>query len=215
MELLSITLARAALLFEVDSLDPFGKMSAAESVIQIRDRYGFAFTPERSKQTAPDKGAEFSSGRMGETVIDKLTLFSNGIVVDTRSSTDAAEAVAADIMSAAKDLLGSKVVVERRYVVSQVTFRSNMKLATINAVLDEICSEVERYLSANLRQQFVAEPTAILINTDTTQTQFSPAKFTIERRAEAPFFENIYFSSAPLPTSLHLALVEKFEKSIL
>jgi hypothetical protein len=85
----------------------------------------------------------------------------------------------------------------------------------MNPVIEEICEEIQRTVGAGLKQEFVAEPIGLTIHTDVTQTRFAPAKFSIERRADAPFFENTYFSGAPLSTQRHLALVEKFERSLL
>lgn len=215
MELLSIILARAIYLLEVDSLDPFGKQTDAESAATLKDRYSFARFPESIAEITVEKGAEFSSGRLGGIAIDKLVLYPSGIMVDTRSSTDDAEKVAQDLIDAARDLLGARVTVERKHLVSQFTFRSQMRLGKMNAVLDEIAEHIEKSLSLSLKQPFKVETTGVVVNVDLTQSRIVPAKFTIERRAEAPFAENIYFASAPLNTGLHLELVERFEKSIL
>ena len=59
------------------------------------------------------------------------------------------------------------------------------------------------------------EPTAILLNVDTSQTKAAPAIFSIERRAEIPFAENTYFSSAPLRSAEHIEIVKAFEASLL
>jgi len=37
------------------------------------------------------------------------------------------------------------------------------------------------------------------------------AGFTIQRRVDTPFGENKYFSEAPLPTEIHLDLLQQFE----
>jgi hypothetical protein len=43
------------------------------------------------------------------------------------------------------------------------------------------------------------------------ERKYGIASFSITRRAEARFSENKYFSEAPLPTDLHLKLLEQFE----
>jgi len=154
MELLSVVLARSALLFEVDSLDPFGRLSAVEALAQIKERYGFAIVPQKPGESTTEKGAEFLSGRMGDTVIDRLTLFHNGIVVDTRSSTEESEKIADDFVGKARDILGSRVRVERRHLASQITFRSQLVLSRMNPVIEEICEEIQRTVGAGLKQEF-------------------------------------------------------------
>jgi hypothetical protein len=89
-----------------------------------------------------------------------------------------------------------------------------MRLGKMNPLLDEISDVMEEALSRGLKQPFRVEPTGVIVYVDATQVRITPGKFTIERRAEVPFSENIYFSSAPLGTSLHLELVERFEKSL-
>jgi hypothetical protein len=66
-----------------------------------------------------------------------------------------------------------------------------------------------------MKHPFIFEPTAILINADLSQAKIGPAIFSVERRADIPFSENIYFSSAPLRTSEHLDVVKEFEASLL
>lgn len=214
MELVSVTLSRAIFLFDLDSLNPFGKMSAAEVTAEMIKRYQFAQSPQALPEITMEKGAEFLSGRFGEVVIDKLTMYPNGLVVDTRQSTEESEMVAQDILDAARDQLGSVVSVGRKHFVSQVTFRSDMKLAAINPVVSEISVQVADFLRLGLKQEFTVEPAAIIINIDTSKTRVTPGKFTIERRADTPFEEKLYFSSAPLHTPTHLELIEKFEKSL-
>jgi hypothetical protein len=60
----------------------------------------------------------------------------------------------------------------------------------------------------------VFEPTAIIIGSDNSQLKITPSSFSIERKLEAPFVENTYFSQAPLETSEHLQLVEEIERGL-
>ena len=39
-------------------------------------------------------------------------------------------------------------------------------------------------------------------------------RFSIQRRDNTPFSENKYFSDAPLPTDVHIQLLEQFEKDL-
>jgi hypothetical protein len=208
-------LSRSIYLIELDALNPIGRLSIAEIVAEIRDRFSFSQIPSNMEDAGTDKGAAFLSGRMDDIVIDKLTLYHNGIVVDTRRSTYDSESVAANLIQLSRELLGSRATVARKHFVSQIVFKSDMRLAKTNPVLEEIAKTMEHSLSEDLGQGFIVEPTTITVYIDVTQARIGPAKFTIERRAESPFSEKLYFSSAPLHTDIHLELVDKFEKSLL
>jgi hypothetical protein len=215
MELLSTIIARAVYIFELDSLNPFGKYNASEAFLALQGRYSFAQGPTGIPEITLEKGADFLSGRLGSIAIDRLQLYPNGILVDTRSSTKDSESIADDLIQTARELLGSRVSVERKHFVSQITFRSDMQLGKMNPVLGEITKYMEDSLSDNLKQGFIADTTGLIVNVDNTQTKITPAKFTIERRADTAFMENIYFSSAPMHSDVHLKFVEKLEASLL
>jgi hypothetical protein len=215
MEVISTITARAIFMFELDALNPVGRKTPAESNQLLQARYGFVNYPKSLSDVTADKGAEFLSGRMGDIAIEKVTLFHNGIVVDTRSSTENSENVLLDILDQAQKTLGSKVIVTRKHFVSQFVFKSAMRFEKLNPVLTKIGKVVGEELSRGLRQPYIVEPSAVKVTADITQVRVSPALFTIERREDTPFSEDTYFASAPLRTLVHMELVEEFEKSIL
>jgi hypothetical protein len=57
-------------------------------------------------------------------------------------------------------------------------------------------------------------PTGITLGHDPTARKYGIASFSIQRRAEARFSDNKYFSEAPLPTDIHLKLLTEFEADI-
>lgn len=61
------------------------------------------------------------------------------------------------------------------------------------------------------KDTFKYEPVSIQFGFDTANTKENVSNFVIERRVETPFFENKYFTSAPLPTKEHIELVKDFE----
>jgi|SRR5450432_83266 hypothetical protein len=215
MELLSTLLARSVFIFELDALNPFGKYNASEAFEALQSRYSFAKTPQGVPEITLEKAAEFVSGRLGEIAIDRLQMYPNGILVDTRSSTKDSEFIADDIIQTARELLGSLVVAERKHFVSQITYRSQMRLEKMNPVLAEIATYIEDSLSDSLKQGFIVDTTGVILNIDNTQARITPAKFTVERRTDVPFVDNIYFSSAPMHSDIHIKFVEKLEASLL
>jgi hypothetical protein len=214
MELISIALARVVAFLEIRTVDPSGKKSTPELVQDIAKRYSFSRAPQNIAEMDFEKGLELAVGKLGNINIDRLVLLSNGVMIDTRSSTDDSERVLANLLEWSKEALGARVEPSRKNFVSQIVFRSELQLSLLNPALLPLSERLSAFVSSELKQPINYEPTAILIGTDTSLTKLSPVQFSIERRAERPFFENTYFSNAPLRTSEHLEVVEHFEDAL-
>lgn len=215
MELTAITLARAVALIEVQTWDPFGKATTLEAIQRLTEKYTFGVVPQKFSEIDFQKGVELLGGRFGNIVVDRLSIFVNGIMVDTRSSTEDAEKVVTDLLDLAKILLGAVVRPQRINFTSQVVFRSNMRLGLLNPILEAAAERISSDVSSDMKHPYRFEPTAVIINADLSQAKIAPAVFSIERRANIPFEENTYFSNAPLRTAEHLGLLEQIEKVLL
>jgi hypothetical protein len=55
------------------------------------------------------------------------------------------------------------------------------------------------------------ELTNFTIDFDQLARKHPLGRFSIQRRDNTPFSENKYYSDAPLPTELHIKLLEQFE----
>jgi hypothetical protein len=142
----------------------------------------------------------------------------HGLSLDTTSATQDSEAILEDALSWASKTLGivyRREMVKRKTYASQFTFYSDVPLLHINPVLEALSEEVCRVVAENLKLPTVIEPTAILLGQDPEAQRIPVFPFSIERRQSIAFSEGKYFSSAPLPTDKHIAVVEKFEKSIM
>ncbi len=94
---------------------------------------------------------------------------------------------------------------------SQIIFHSDFRLDLVHPALRALAAKVSASTSDALKQAFKYETTAILMGHDETQTRLVPPIFSIERRSNLPFGENVYFSSAPLSTSEHLEMLDEVE----
>jgi len=214
MELVSISLARIAVFLEVQSLDPKGAQTTPEAAHMLAQRYNFARVPKTVEEMDFQKGVTFAAGRLENIAIDQLQVFNNGIVIDTRSSTDDSHRVLNDLLAAAKEKNGANIRTTRMHYVSQVVFRSKLKLALLNPLLQPIADRLSAQTSGDLTHTIIFEPTVVLIGPETWQLKITPNQFSIERRADIPFSENTYFSAAPLPTGEHLKLIEEVEAAL-
>jgi hypothetical protein len=214
MELISITQARVVALIQVQQWDPLGKALTLEALAKLGNRYIFTKTPTRLEEIDFQKGLELQEGRLGEIRIDRIIIYMNGIVIDTRSSTDDSEKVLEDIIALAHEAFGAVIRPARQTFASQLMFRSDMHLAALNPVLPKIANLLTQRTSADMKHPFTFEPTAVLFNVDTAQAKTPPPMLSIERRVDVPFDENTYFSQAPLPTAEHIEILKAFEAAL-
>ena len=215
MELISINLARLVSFLEVQALDPFGRTSELGVFNNVGSRYSFSKVPQTFAEIDLTKGVELIAGKLGDINIDKLAFYPKGIVIDTRSSTDDCLKVLHDLLSQARELFGATITPSRQNLVSQIVFRSSLRLSLLNPLLQPVADQIEAAVSDGLRQSVMYEPTAVLWAPDLSQIKLAPVVFSIERRADIPFSENTYFSSAPLGTNAHLEMLQKIEASLL
>lgn len=211
MELSAILMARVSAFLEVETLDPQGRVSPLEAFRSLIDRYSFAKTSQKLEEFDLQKGLEFSFGKLGNVNIDRLTIFNNGIVIDTRSSTEDSEAVLRDFLEAIRNNFGATTKVFRHMFLSQLSFRSNMRLVALHPALQEISDLLASSVSQDLMQSLSFEPVAFILNTDLSQVKVEPGSFTIERRGGVPFTDSAYFSSAPIRTAKHIEVIQQLE----
>jgi hypothetical protein len=211
MELIAIQLARVVCFLELLSLDPKGKTNAPEGFNAMGSRYSFSKVPSAAGDLDFNKGIHFQYGRFQDVAIDQIVLYANGISIDTRSSTDDSLRVLHDILDNTKRTSGATLAPSRELLLSQILFQSDMKLSLLNPILQPLAERVSSMACSKLQVSIPFEPTAVILGPDTSLGKINPSGFSIERRAEAPFSQNSYFSTAPLSTDEHLKLLQEVE----
>lgn len=218
MQLTAIIMARALAFLEVNELNPKGKAFFPDIAAALVKRFNFQVFPTKPEEFNEQTGIQFADGKFSEGTLDKIQIFTHGIVLDTRISTDVSAKVLHETLLWAKFEFGLEYderMIKRRAFVSQVTFESALKLNRLNPILEKIGSAITAKATEGMGQPAKYETTGIILNLDQSTSKLTPGMLTIERRAEVPFADNKYFSTAPLPTMHHLTLLDEFEKSLL
>jgi hypothetical protein len=210
MKLLSIHIARAMRLLHYTDLNPKGKAIFPAIHSFLGDWYKLQFNEgEKGKGWLYEKG-EFVTEE-GTTISVSLHIASDVIFADTSSSTKDSENFLTDFMTRFSDTFDlpryEEVVREQAYL-SQIYLTPDVSLDVVNPKLKEISD----YLSSEVRGGgFEFKIGSLSFWADQTN-KLNPANFTLERALNVPFSENRYFSSAPLETDKHIALIERLEK---
>lgn len=229
MKIIQVRLARAIWLFDLQDLNPGGKAIFGDLIEWIKDSYSFKIAPNSNVIGAgvaatpaipgnqPPVGIEFQQGHFQAreeifVEIGKLTLYNDGIVVDSSSSTTNSDLFAQDlIQSAVREfaLTFDKDTVRKRLYVSELIVRSDLSLEVINPRLTAFSRRIKEAIPEESKPQFQiggisfwSEPN------DAGQHRM----FTLERQLGKASGEHRYFSRAPLTTDEHLGLLEELEQ---
>jgi hypothetical protein len=218
MQLSAVMLARLFAFIEPVDLNPRGKSYYPHLVSALVERFGFLKYPKDPDDFDETKGITFQMGRLGDITVHQVQIFNTAILIDTASSTDDSEKVLQDTLIWATEHLGLSYqpgMIKRRTYVSQVSFYSEALLERINPAILRLAERVNARLPEFWGLPLTYHPISVILSYDPLTTKLTPAVFSIERRAEAPFSENKYFSTAPLPTEEHIAFLQDFESELL
>jgi hypothetical protein len=215
MELAAIHLARAMAFMEPIDLNPRGKVFYPDLVKALVARYNFQKFPQKPEEFDETKGVIFSTGKFGETVIEQLVIYTYGILVDTRISTQESKRLLEEaIQWASKEIGLTYKPVQRWQYASQITFHSKVDLTSVHPAMQRLADSVTKNVTEIIKENLKYELTVLSVDFDQLERKHPVGRFSIQRRDNIPFSENKYFSDAPLPTDVHMKLLEQFEAGL-
>jgi hypothetical protein len=216
MELSAVIMARFFAFIETYDLNPRGRAYFPELASALVARYGFAKYPQKPEDFDESKGVTFQDGREGDVTINQVQIFTHAVYVDTASSTGDSEKIFHESLTWLSNDFGLRYdagMVKRKTYVSQLTFFTDV-LDRLHPALSKLAQRLTTRVPQFYGQQLAYTPSVVNIGYDPLTVKAGPAPFTIERRADTPFTENKYFSSAPLPTDEHIEMLEAFEADV-
>jgi hypothetical protein len=218
VQVAAIALARLVAFIETIDLNPRGYMYFPEMVPALVNRYGFSKFPEKLEDFDETKGIVFEGGRFNNVTIHRIQVYNSVLVAETASSTTDSEKVLEDALRWGSETFGLVYrpgMIKRKAYVSQLTFYSDAILPKLHPALlrasEKLSLRVPQYFGFDLKYR----PSAFAISHDPLEIRNGAAPFSIEARAEVPYSESKYFSTAPLPTEEHIKLLEMLEADLL
>jgi hypothetical protein len=218
LKISAIVLSRVLAFVDTVDLSPTAGINAPEFVREAAKQFHFLKYPEKLEEFDTTKGIEFLIGRIGRRTISKLVIWPNALVIETRSNTTEAKELLGEILLWGKEkfnLTYSPEMITRYAYVSDLSFYSEAPILSVSPLWERIARKTGEALSEMWKDTIHYEPIEFKIGHDPLARKWGIAPFQITRRAEHKFSENKYFSEAPLPTDLHIALLEEYEAGIL
>jgi hypothetical protein len=189
-----------------------------ELVGEIVKHFSFQKSPQTLEDYDISKGVEFLEGKAGRRTIQKLVLWDNTLVLETTSSTKDSKEILEEILLWGVERFGLNYepgLIGRFAYVSDVTFYSDTPLLNVSPAVSFLANSCTAALSEIWQEPVDYRPISLKVGHDPVLRQYGIAPFSIERRGSARFSENKYFSEAPLPTDVHLQILEQFEKHVI
>ena len=210
MKLLSVNLARSIWFCNFIDLNPRG-ISLLQIIPRIVERYKFKKFPLPNEIADLGKGVKFEEGefknRDGDLIYLTFVAYSDGLMVDTRSSTRDSDDFLSEILTSLSidfKLPHYEEVLRKKTYISQLYMTTDKSIELMNPKLKKI----SQYLSENISHPY--EAAAITFWPDQTSKLNLPL-FTFERVLNIPFSENRYYSTCGLQTDRHLELLNELE----
>lgn len=215
MELLSVQRARSIWLFDSYDLNPRGKNIGTNLIDWLKHAYQFTKVPTSLMDLDDTKALYYSGGQyriQKESIDVELRIYGDGVVGDTRSSTEDTDLFLSDMLaSAAKEfsLPYKAEIVRKKLYVSEITVRTGKSLATLNPKLATFATKLALVIGG----QPAPELASIGFWPDILPNP-SASVFRFERKFGAEFSDNRYYTRAPLQTSKHIELLEALETAL-
>lgn len=217
MKVSAILLSRVLAFIDTADLSPQSAVFAPDFVREIASEFQFQKVPETIEEFDLAKGMSFNGGKFGKRTISKFSIWPNLLSIETRSHTTEAKELLHEMLLWGKEkfnLAYSEDMIRHYGYVSDLSIDSKAPLTSISPLLERIASRTSKALSEIWQEPIKYEPADLKIIHDPLGRKWSLAPFQIARKAEHTFKENRYFSEAPLPTDLHIELLEEFEAGI-
>lgn len=216
MEVIAIRTARVIVHLPTEEINPFGKAVYPDLTRALVERYGFMAFPQTLGDYDEEKGIVFGMGRWKDISIDRLSLFGNGIAVDTRSSTKDSEEIINEGLLWMVERFGltfKPEMMNRKGYLSELVVHCDKPLNALNPRLAAFANTLTDQLHKVAYQSLplVFETTGIALGFDSLNTKFTFSPFRYERLVDVPLSENKFYAGAPLPTNTHIELLELFE----
>jgi hypothetical protein len=215
MRVMSILLARALAFMELGELNLGGKVFLPDLVKALTERYQFLSNNSMDKADLQEKGLLFETGTWQGRDIKKLSFTPSIVFLDTEESTDLSQKILIDLFEWARKELGANftpALIQRWAFVSDIVFQTDFPLLRgERKVMTSVADKITQAVNVNLREVLDFQPSKFYIGHDPGKRVGEIAAFSIQHRINTLFDDNIFLGEAPVPTSLHLELLEEIE----
>jgi len=214
MKLLSVKQARS--IWFINIMDLIHGRSSVPLIPSIVEKYKFQIFPNKPDELDLSKGVKFLAGTFQKdqhNIGIDLTVFNDGFVADTRSSTDDSDAFLNEHLTWITTELGLPPypeVLRSTVYLSELWVQTDKPLNALNPKLADFANRLTSLIVGHGHHPIAFETTGISFWTDPIVVN-PPGPFRFERADNTPFGERRYYSTAPLQTNIHFEMLKELE----
>jgi hypothetical protein len=221
MKALNIQFGQAVRLIQTQGLT--GRLHGPNLARAFEQRFNYLEGPRTAAQFDTSKGVVFQHGALEGVVIDKFTIFNDGFVCEAKVATEFADRIIDEVLVWAQKDAGYEIPPERltkagRMYLSRVDFEANVMLDQAIKGFSKVGSMIAESLRGYgvvRASDYAVSGLHFHIDSGAQEpTSSMPPAFLFERQINQPFSARRYFSSAPLSTADHVAVLEALEETL-
>ena len=205
---------RVTILFPLEEVLPLEGLNGPDVIVGVQQRYGFLKVPDAAmtKEEASKNGYKFGTGhyllKEKKNGILEFAVYSDGIVAEAKNS-EIGEAFLDDAIKFFQSEFGFRkfITKPRTYFYNQMVAEFEKPLKKLISSFDGISGAIAKYAEIELPIEFAR----LDIQVDNLGVKGPAPKFILERRANAAFELERYYSSAPLRSEDHVAVLKNIE----
>jgi hypothetical protein len=218
MQVKAILLARAIALFDIGELNPGGKIFMLNVIGELVQRFQFQQFPRTPEQFDEQKGIEFLDGHWNGVNVSKLVIYFNGILLQTESSTADSQRIIDEALRWASEKFGLRYepsMINSWKFLNTFSFTTDVPILEAHKAVSKLANGVSRAMGDIVKDELPYSAIRLDIDFDRYDRQTPLALLTIQRKVDASFSSNRYLTEGPLPTDIHIKLLEEFESDVL
>ena len=215
MNLLAIENCRLTALFQIARIK--GQLFLPEAALLLGSRYNFSTYPQSFEELSAEK-IEFRHGQFEDVAIQTFEIYTDGVVISSRSDTDIIDLFLEDLsewLKEDRDISFIKTHSINKIYDSTIIIQTDKSILKPLDTLTKIANVLQSELKETSGLDVKYEPFGWTLSADPTQNPaLKPVSFRIERRVGIEFSMQTYISAAPLKLKQHVALLEKLESLV-
>lgn len=221
MKIISYESSRVTILFPLEEVLPLSGVNGPAIFTEIQNRYGFLKAPDPaiSREEATKVGYKFGIGQISShakiNAVAEFSIYTDGIVAEAKTS-EIAEAFLEDIIRFLQSDLKFRPFSSKpkRFFYSQMVVEFEKPLAQLLHSFEKISDAISRHLTQQFELYVPMSFARLDFQAEKSLVPEPTPKFIIERRAGISFDRERYYSSAPMRTADHTAVLQEIESSI-